>query len=226
MGSASPTRTQLIRVVSEMAQKYRDDLEARKAHGGDLSRPDFIWHSFLQGMATMGNANGYAGLIENPENYQQVTFDRLVLLSPEDRLAKISEILGKAKVRWARSKAAYLSTNVDRILELGGLEVVRDILVNSPGREGKIKFLASFAGIGPKYARSVLMDTYHEDFRDSLALDSRIQKVTNALGLTFPNYQSHEDFYIEAAHEAGINGWEMDRILYNYTNEVLQALAG
>ena len=225
MGSAPNSREQLIKVVSAMADKYRDFLETGKHSGTDLARPDFIWHAFLMGAATMGNANGYAGLIENPDNYNQVQFEKLVTLSPEERSATIEQALRAAKVRWAHSKAGYLSTNVDRILELGGLEAARDMLISAQGREGKIKYLASFAGIGPKYARSVLMDTYHEDFRDSLALDTRIQKITNALNLTFPNYQSHEDFYVEAAHEAGINGWEMDRILYYYTDEVLQSLS-
>ena len=123
-----------------------------RSEAEDLTRPDFLWNAFLEGMATMGNANGYAGLIENLENYAQVTFDKLVPLSPEERATTIEEVLRRAKVRWARSKAAYLSANVDRILELGGLEAARDILLNSPGREGKIKFLATFSGIGPKYA--------------------------------------------------------------------------
>jgi hypothetical protein len=225
MGSDFSKRDRFVRLISEMAEKYRDDLEARKQNADDLTRPDYIWHSFLAGAATMGSATGYAGLIENPENYEQVTFDKLVALSPEERTAQLEQVLGKAKVRWARSKAAYLATNVDRVVELGGPEAVRDMLLSTQGREDKIKFLASFAGIGPKYARSVLMDSYHEDFRDSLALDSRIQKVTDALGMKFTNYQAHEDFYVDVAHEVGINGWEMDRLLYNYVDEVLQGLA-
>lgn len=224
MSSEQSSRARFVVVISGMAKKYWDDLEARKQNASKLERHDFIWHSFLEGMATMGNANGYTGLIENPENYAQVTFEQLVPLSPDERTERLSNVLARAKVRWARSKAAYLAANVERILELGGLEAARDLLLNAQGREGKIKYLATFSGIGPKYARSVLMDTYHEDFRDSLALDTRIHKITAALGMSFSNYQSHEDFYVDAAHEAGINGWEMDRLLYYYTDEVLEGL--
>lgn len=220
-----PSRERLVQVASDLGSKYRDELEHGKLKAADLARDDFVWHSLLEGMATMGNAKGYDGLIENKENYEQVRFENLVPLLPEERTAQIEQALSKAKVRWARMKAGYLTTNVQRLLEMGGLVAARDALLSAEGRAGKIKFLSSFAGIGDKYARSVFMSAYHEEFRDCLALDTRILKVTDALGLKFPNYQAHEDFYVGVAHAAGLNGWELDRILYYHTDEVLQALA-
>lgn len=80
-----------------------------------------------------------------------------------------------------------------------------------PGREAKIRFLESFPGIGPKYARNMMMDVYHEDFRDSIALDVRINV-------------EHEAFYRDAAREAGLNGWELDRLLFNYQSQVMARL--
>jgi hypothetical protein len=215
----------LVQVVSELARKYRDELEEMKRGVLDLARPDFLWHSFLEGMATMGNANGYPGLIGNQENYEQVRFERLAPLPPEERLQRLEHVLRKAGVRWPNSKAGYLASNVQRILDIGGPVAARDKLLDQAGRDRKIKFLSSFAGIGSKYARNVLMGAYHEEFRDCIAIDARIQKVTNALGLTFSNYQAHEDFYLGVAYEVGINGWEMDRLLYYHVDEVLEGLS-
>lgn len=224
MRQTASKRASLVHIVSELARKYRDELEEIKSRPDSLERPDFVWHSFLEGSATMGNANGYAGLIDNRENYEQVGFDRLASLPPDERAEVIERVLRKAKVRWPGTKSRYLASNVQRIIDLGGVVAAKEMLLNAAGREGKMAFLTSFAGVGPKYARTVLMGVYHEEFRESIAIDARIKRVTNALGLTFPNYQVHEDFYLEVAREAGLNGLELDSILYNHTNEVIKAL--
>jgi hypothetical protein len=81
-----------------------------------------------------------------------------------------------------------------------------------------------FPGIGPKYARNIMMDVYHDDFRESIALDVRIQAISKALGLSFPSYAAQEQFYLDVAHEAGLNGWELDRLLFNFRQVVMQRL--
>ena len=50
------------------------------------------------------------------------------------------------------------------------------------------------------------MDVYHPDFRDSIAIDWRIEKISRALGVTFGSYLEEEQFYLHAAHAAGLNG--------------------
>ncbi|MEO6118920.1 MAG: hypothetical protein ABIP37_07595 [Methylotenera sp.] len=102
------------------------------------------------------------------------------------------------------------------VLELGGLKAATDQLFSQQGKENKIAFLKKFPGIGPKYARNIMMDVYHEDFRNSIAIDVRINAITELLGLKFPDYEKHEQFYLEVAEEAGLNGWEVDRLLYNF----------
>lgn len=47
-----------------------------------------------------------------------------------------------------------------------------------------------------------MMDVYHEDFRDSIAVDERVKKVSEALGLSFKTYDEHEQFYLKIAREA------------------------
>jgi hypothetical protein len=65
-----------------------------------------------------------------------------------------------------------------------------------------------------------MMDVYHEEFRDSIALDVRIKAISEALGLSFATYVEHESFYLAVARQAGLNGWELDRLLFNFRREV------
>jgi hypothetical protein len=63
------------------------------------------------------------------------------------------------------------------------------------------------------------MDVYHPDFRDSIAIDARIKSLSASLGLHFASYADHEQFYLGVAREAGLNGWELDRLIFNYLPE-------
>jgi len=63
------------------------------------------------------------------------------------------------------------------------------------------------------------------DFRESIAIDERIKAISKkALGISFRNYEDEEDFYREAAHGAELEGWELDRLMYQFTNEFLEEL--
>jgi hypothetical protein len=61
----------------------------------------------------------------------------------------------------------------------------------------------------------------HREFRQSIAFDERLKKIANALGLKFKNYADAEQFFLDVARSAGRNGWELDRLLYHATDEVL-----
>lgn len=65
-----------------------------------------------------------------------------------------------------------------------------------------------------------MMDVCHEDFRDSIALDSGIKAISDLLGISFSSYAEHESFYLTVAKDAGIKGWELDRLLFNFNKEV------
>ena len=97
-------------------------------------------------------------------------------------------------------------------------------LLSAQGREEKMRFLEKFPGIGPKYARNIMMDVYHEDFRNSIAIDVRVKKISENLGLNFKKYQEHENFFLDAAREANLNGWELDRLMYNFTDDFLREI--
>ena len=199
-----------------LARLKRGILESQKAHHADLQRDDFLWHYLLQSFATMGGVSGWDGLIGNDSNYRQMTFEALSNVPAPDRLAHASVICTNAKVRYAKRKAEYIIGCYDKIQAIGGLQAAKEGLLQQPGRDAKILFLKSFPGIGDKYARNIMMDVYHDDFRDSIAIDSRIQAISTQWELTFDSYDNHESFYLGVARAADLNGWELDRLMFRF----------
>ncbi len=206
-------------------EKMDEMLGSREVDHEALERLDFVWHFLLQSFATMGNSRGWDGLIGNRDNYRQVTFDALSGLGSSERLKKLDEVLRVAKVRRPGMKAIWLNRNHEMIAEMGGLEEARKQALAQGGMEAKISFMKRFHGIGDKYARNIWMDVRHPDFRHTIAVDERIKKVTQALGYAFNTYEEEERFYQQIAEEAGLQGWELDRLLYNYTNHFLSAIS-
>jgi endonuclease III len=78
-------------------------------------------------------------------------------------------------------KGEYIIGCFERIRCLGGPEAAKAELLAQVGREAKIQWLKTMPGIGDKYARNIMMDVYHKDFRNSIAVDARIKSVSDAL---------------------------------------------
>jgi hypothetical protein len=221
IGGNAVARKRLASVAEALAIEKKADLDAWKAEHDQLVRSDFLWHYLLQSFATMGRAAGWHGLIGNQENYDKVRYEVLAELTPEVRALRVEEVCGTAKIRMPGVKARYILGCFERVRELGGPEAAKQQLLNCTNRAGKIEFLQAFPGIGPKYARNIMMDVYHEDFRDSIAIDARIKSVSDAWGVSFDSYETHENFYLSAAAEAGLNGWELDRLMFNFKSAFL-----
>jgi len=210
----------LVSIIGKLAKEKQYELEKLKQEYNGIARPDFIWHYLLQSFSTMGRAAGWHGLIGNKNNYNRVTYNVLAALSPAERETQVRQVCHEAKIRMPDKKADYILGCFDYVKQLGGLEAAKTKLLTQSGREAKICFLQTFPGIGPKYARNIMMDVYHEDFRNSIALDIRIKAISESLGLSFSSYTGHESFYLGVALDAGINGWELDRLLFNFHREV------
>ena len=119
----------------------------------------------------------------------------------------------------------------ERIPERFRLDPIRDVQVLCPMNRGslgvrELNTALQKDGIGPKYSRNMLMDIFHPDFRDSIAIDQRILSISRLLELRFKNYNEHENFYLDVADGAGLSGWELDRLMYRFTDEFLDALKG
>jgi hypothetical protein len=213
----------LVHAARLVANHRKSDLEGIKGGAKKWDQPDWIWEALLLSFGTMGNSRG-AALVHNPEIHKTVRFDVLQQITSEHRRPVIETAMRTAKVRRPSVKTGWLVENFDRIVADGGPEAVKDQLNARPGTVAKLRFMMTFKGIGQKYARNILMDVYHPDFRESIAVDVRIKGVSDKLGLKFNGYADEEAFYLEAGHRARLQGWEMDRLLYNFTAEFIDEL--
>lgn len=216
--------TRLAPIARELALCHTDQLARQKANAAALERPDFLWHYLLHSFATMGRTAGAQGLIGDPANYDRVRFEVLAAVQPERRLAWLRSVCRAAKIRMPDRKADFILACFERVRAMGGVAAARAELLAQPGRAGKLAFLTSFPGIGPKYARNIMMDVYHPEFRDSIAIDLRLQSISTALGLVFTDYASHEAFYLMVAARAQLDGWALDRLLFQHRDAVLEQL--
>jgi hypothetical protein len=218
-------RQALVDALKRLTPEEVDEmLGSREVDREALGKPDFVWHFLLQSFATMGNSRGWDGLMGNRDNYERVTFEALSALDRTERLRTLDEVLRAARVRMPGKKAVWLDLNHEMIAEMGGPEEARRRALAQEGMEAKIAFMKRFHGIGDKYARNIWMDVRHPDFRDTIAVDERIKKVTRALGYAFKTYEEEERFYQQIAEESGVSGWELDRLLYNHTDRFLAAI--
>ena len=174
-------RGRLVAVVRTLAAEKRAEIDRHKEGYAGLERPDFVWHYLLQSFSTMGRASSWHGLIGNHNNYRRITYDALAALTPEARKAQVRQVCRASGIRMPEKKADYILGCFEYVARLGGPKAAKAMLFAQPGREAKIAFLQTFPGIGPKYARNIMMDVYHEDFRDSVALDVRIKAALHEL---------------------------------------------
>lgn len=214
----------LVKILIDLKEEKREILDSLKNTSEILKRDDLIWHLLLCSMSTMWNSRWYKNLIENKENYNQVNYMALKGVNSEKRYAVLENTLKLAKVRMPLQKAKWLNNNYENIEKWGGALEVKKIAFSISWTEGKIKFLEQFEGIWAKYARNIWMDIYHPDFYQNIAIDERVKKITEALGLSFKNYNEHEAFYLDLAKKADIQWWELDRLLYQFNDIVLEKL--
>lgn len=218
-------RNRLVRCLTTPTSEMRKKLRELKRKGQEgLERDDFLWHYLLQSFSTWGNSRGWQGLIGDRGNYGQVVFPVLQKMMADERPAHIENVLRVAKVSRAARKAGLLSQNVALVEALGGLVAAKEAALAQEGTAAKIRFMKRFHGIGDKYARNIWMDVYHPDFHGTIAVDDRIKAMSRALGYSFGNYAEHEAFYQQIAEEAGLQAWEVDRLIYNFKDRLIQSL--
>lgn len=215
-------RSQLVTALKNLPAYMRQRLRELKAEGEELrKRPDLLWYLLLQSAATQGNSRGWAGLCGDPATFRSVAYAVLAPLTPAAREERLLAALRKAKVRMQTVKAPQLAANLARIAEMGGAEQATRRMLSLPTRDEKFRFMRSFAGIGEKYGRNIWMDIYDPAFRDTVAVDERLKKVARALGFTGTRYRQAEAFYCAIARDADLEPWELDRLLYNFTDHFL-----
>jgi hypothetical protein len=63
------------------------------------------------------------------------------------------------------------------------------------------------------------MDGYHPEFRDSIAYDARLGAIAKQLGMSLETYDEAENFFLSVAKRAGIKGWDLDRMMWIFTEK-------
>lgn len=198
-------------------------LKSAKQKGRELLlREDFIWHEILLSFATWGSSRGAKNL-----KFEELTYKKLSRLKKVQRRSLVAKEFTQAKLRYAKNKTGYLLYNLSLIEDMGGLkEANKTVLDNANDCDAKIKILKKFKGIGEKYARNIMMDAYHPQFHDSIAVDQRIKNISKELGLRIDSYDDYIQFYRKVACKVGIQPWELDRLLYKCEKSILQVLKG
>ena len=168
---------------------------------------------------------GRTGLISTESNYRRIAYDYVKReVNESERPEHFDRVLRDAKVRMPGKKAGWLVSNLDRIESCGGVTEANRIAFSIRGRTEKIRFMKAFDGIGDKYGRNIWMDIYDKDFYESVAVDERIKKFSKELDVSFSKYDDHEKFYLELAGKANLQGWELDRLMYHFSTEILEAI--
>jgi hypothetical protein len=216
----------LAEFLNDPPVRMKTRLEQLKKDGRELSdRDDFLWFILLQSFSTMGNSRGRDGLIGTESNYRRIAYDYVKNeVGESERLDHFDRVLRDAKVRISGKKAGWLVSNLNRIENYGGVIRANKIAFSIKGRTEKIRFMKAFDGIGDKYGRNIWMDIYDKDFYESVAVDERIKKFSKELDVSFSKYDEHEKFYLELAGKVSLQGWELDRLMYHFSTEILEAI--
>jgi len=210
------------RVLETTDAKQRIEKQKRTAEQRQ-ERSDTLWFELILSMSTWQGSSG-SDLATEEEYYSEVTYDKLLQMPEKERIEHLKQVLLNAGVNMHEKKSRYISSHVNRIESIGGLDAAQQEFESKNGKDAKMEFLKQFKGIGDKYSRNIGMDLFHPDFRNTVALDTRIRNVTDELDIEFDSYEQEEEFYIVVADRLGVTPWELDRILYRYTDEVIESV--
>jgi hypothetical protein len=226
---AGRKRERLVRFLRAPDSAHERKLVEMREQAKELrQRVDVVWRLLLQSAATMGNSRGWKGLFGDSGDSmlsRLMAFDAVGAIRQDLRVSYMEPILQTASVRMPRHKAETLAKNHTRISDLGGQAAARKTAFDQPTREAKIAFMKGFHGIGDKYARNVWMDLYDDQFHDAIAFDERLEKIAAAMGARFQGYAAAERYFVELAAESGREPWEVDRLLYHFNDDAIDAIA-
>ena len=217
----------LVAAIRAAYHQHQDEIEKVKKGARKTGEdPEWIWEGLVRSAATWGSIRGIK-LLEDPELHELVRWGALEKLAEIELEERLRGALKAATVRMYERKAQYLKKNFLLVKSKGGPRAVQDHLDSLPTSKRMMDYLREFSGVGPKYARNMMMDGYHPRFRNSIAIDVRIQKILVKAGRPFGGYRDYcdaEQFLLDVANEVGIEGWDLDRLLFLYNDDILTAM--
>ena len=224
------SRRMLVEAVETVRSRGTVDktlLELQEQGQRWWERDDIIWFEIVLSLATQGGSYG-SRLVTNDEGeidqhrYGSVAFRTLEQVDPNHRSTYLESRL-YSTVRMQSMKAEALEQNFEMIKEkYGDPRGAKEAFIDKNGPEAKIEFLKQFKRIGDKYARNIPMDLYLNEFREFIAIDSRIKGIMKEAGYPVGErgYAECEEFLRSVASESNMEPWELDRTLYNFEDDI------
>lgn len=170
----------------------------------------------------------YVFLMENSPLFREYVlqgdFQKDGYVSDPDNIlnAMFSIYFKKAGVRYYPMKSKTAVDIFNLIKEMGGLTAFHQYLMDFKSLDDILKYLKSIKGIGDKLSRNILMDIYHPLLKNSFALDIRLNSICEVLGISELSYEDQETELRKIAETLGINAWELDRLMYNGSKDILE----
>lgn len=209
-------RNQLAKIASVLAKLKGKMLRDFKKNYAHLKTNDFFWRYLVFSYATLGGARGIEGLAYGGARYKRITYSALKKVPPNRRIRHAEKVFRDANIRYPVKKSKGIVQCFEMVEARGGQVAIKNELLNQAGIDGKLKYLKKFPLIGDKYARNLMMDVYHPEFRDCIAIDSRIGNISKEWNISTKPYEECEEFYRSVARKAGLECWELDRLMFHF----------
>lgn len=221
----------LINALVNRPNEHNQMLDSLEAEASVYkSERDWIWHALIRSFATWGRAVGYQNLVDNRDldtlQYYYIkdsvennnfTYDVIV--------GAVEQVFTEANIRYSSKKAGYLAHNFCMFKNHQHVIDLSHQLWELNDAKEFIKMVIQFKGIGKKYARNIAMDLKHPAFINTIAIDSRIEKVLSALEYNGSNtYENKEAVLLDIAENASITGWQFDRLIFNFNQYYLNII--
>jgi hypothetical protein len=209
-------REQIVEQLRRIAQSEVLTLERMRREATQFGdHPDWPWIGRVQSAATHGGSWRWEEKVR-PIYESKLSWSAISEILPSERRERL-ETVGRF---WDKT-ATWLEQAYIKIQSAGGPEALRDRLNLMPAKE-VISFWKSFQGFNEKYARNIMMDIYHPNFRnDFFAIDSRLEALLPILGYVGKrNYLSREKFLFDLSGDVGVIAWDLDRLLYSKHKEI------
>jgi hypothetical protein len=123
---------------------------------------------------------------------------------------------GRKNYRFSKKSGmnfAHFFENFDPVKEI-------EIYKSCNSKKELKKFWMRFEGVGPQYSKNLCMDEQNIHFVNSIKIDSRLNSLLKGTQAEKYSDSEKELLFLNAAKTLGLTGWEVDRICFNFRNEI------
>ena len=218
-----PNHENFVSVIEHVWKQKSKELEQLAcAAKGMRNDPEWFWTVLVTSFCTLGGSENHE--IKRKKYGDALKWNSVAKLSENSRATLFNDLPNPRRRHIA---APALEFAFQYIHQAGGPKVAASRYEGLQTGKARIKFLHTFKGVGAKYSRNIPMDIYDEFVLDSAALDSRLNELLDMIdGVPAKSpYERRENYLRSVCAEAGLpNMWYLDRLLYNFNDEVKSRL--